>query len=286
MSPFRNNPVKWDGEDDGGKYKNVEGFKYDIVKKSVVCNYEEMPRCFLAETHQEAEKIYKAFEQLLNNIAYSYSIASGVDRADLFREALIGLARGYRDWDSGRSSNFRMYAVFRIREALNEYVRQNATAVSTPSYVKKANSNLKRLRDLCRRYEADWRVVANGGELTEFSKNDIESIERYIFNITAAAERAKVEYSKFVERILLLPEIVEYSDNDGYDQDKEQDRVESAILVNRLKDDMSEEELKICDGIMKDKSLEAIGKELGKSKAWVSGKLKVLRERVLSVVEG
>lgn len=287
MTPFRTTPTKWDDDDENGKYKNVDGFKYDIVTKSVVDKLEDMPKCFLAETQEEAESIYKRFEKTLNGFAYSYSISTGIDRAELFREALIGLARGYRDWDVSRSSDFGMYSTFRIREALDEFVRQNASAVSTPSYVKKAHSNLKRLRAISEQYELDWKKVALcEQELGALFVSDQVRIEKCVENLKNAADRAKVEYVRFIDRIELLPEIVEYSEAVLYnsENDRRQELMDAALIVAKLKDYMDEDELVVCNGIMNDKSLDVIGKEVGKSKAWVSEKLKALREKLFSLL--
>jgi len=287
MTPFRTTYTKWDEDDGNGKYKNVDGYKYSIITKSMVDSLEDMPKCFLADTQKEAEDIYKRFEKHLNSLAYSYSMSTGIDRAELFREALIGLARGYRDWDVNRSTDFKMYATFRIKEALDEFVRQNMSSISTPAYVKKAHSNLKRLRIISDHYDVDWKELATGKLSTEqLLVSDQVKIEKCVENLKNAALRARVEYSRFIDRIELLPEIVEYSELTHYDVviDRNQELMDAALIVAKLKDYMDKDELIVCDGIMKDKSIETIGKEIGKSKAWVSDKLKVLREKLFSVL--
>ena len=59
MTPFRDKKVKWkDNDDTTGRYKNVSGFKFDIIKQIIVRQPETMPKHFLADTPEEAEALY------------------------------------------------------------------------------------------------------------------------------------------------------------------------------------------------------------------------------------
>jgi len=62
MTPFRRKPVKWDGDDANGRYKDRNGFKFDIMTKSVVNRAEEMPEYYLADTPEEADATIKALQ--------------------------------------------------------------------------------------------------------------------------------------------------------------------------------------------------------------------------------
>lgn len=293
MTPFRTSPQEWDGKDVNGRYENRNGFKYDIVSKSIVDKVEEMPKCFLAETKEEAEEIYKRFEKTLNNLAYTYSISTGIERADLFRETLIGLARAYRDWQPERSEDFKTFAIFRIKDTLNEYVRNNAASVSVPSYVKKANHNLSQAKEMCKRYNLDWRLFLSRREIPpHFTLDEAMEFAERLSNISSAAKRAFVDYEKFIDRIEILPEDVDYSDDaldssaplyDG--QNRMQEILEASLVVEKLKNVMTKTELFICEGIMDDKSYEKIGEEMGKSKGWVSAQLRNLKDKILFMIE-
>jgi RNA polymerase sigma factor (sigma-70 family) len=286
MTPFREKPVEWDGDDDNGRYKNRGGFKYDIVTKTVVKKAEHMPKCYLADTQKEAEAIYSQFEKVLNKLAYSYAIGTGLNKSDLFGEGLIGLGRAYRDWDPKRSDDFRAYAVFRIKDALGEFVRDNASAISVPSYIKKAHANIREIKAICEAADIDHHMVIDEQELPdELETNDAVRCAELVSNLINAANRAGIGYKKFLERIKLIPEDVEYIDQTPPEiHRREIEMLEAAIVVEKLKDHMDDTELAICEGIMLDKSYDEIGKELGKSKAWVSGKLKALKERILEMM--
>lgn len=284
MTPFRSTPVKWDGNSKEGRYKDDGGFKYDVITKSVVDRFETMPKCFLADTQQEAEAIYERFEKTLNNFAYSYSISTGIDKADLFREALIGLARAYRDWDPERSDNFNTYANFIIKDSLNEYVRNNSATISVPAYIKKANSNLNEIKFICERSGIEWQVIVIEQELPQ-DLQEAEAIRctELVKNLIKAAERAHVEYEKFIERVMIMPMDVEYVEQEQ-EAEEDQRRVEAALVVSRLKEHMDKTELAICEGIMDDKSYAQIAEEFGKSKGWVYNKINALKERILSMI--
>lgn len=287
MSPFRERPVKWDGDTGNGRYKSHKGYKYDIVNKKVVSKAETLPRCLLADTPEEAEAMYAKFERLLNDFAYSYAASTGVSRSDLFGEAVIGLARAYRDWDSSRSDNFRAYAKFRIRDALNEFVASNKISVAVPSYVKKAYSNLHEIKSICEAANVNYLLVAEEQELpAELTPDDAVRCACLVRNLLKAAERANVEYKNFVRRISLMPSNAEYVDHTPPEvQNREFEKLEAAMVVEGLRDHMDDVERVICDGIMMDRSYDDIGKELGKSKAWVADKVKNFRERIISMLE-
>jgi hypothetical protein len=78
-------------------FKN--SYKFDVISKGKVKVPEAMPKFFLSDNKEEAEKIYEDFKDLINILAYNYARYSGLDKADIFGEALIGLGRAYRDWD-------------------------------------------------------------------------------------------------------------------------------------------------------------------------------------------
>ena len=120
---------------------------------------------------------------------------------------------------------------------------------------------------------------------TELSMSDAVYCSKLVGNLIAAAKRAKVDYEKFIERILLLPTDADYSEQSIMDDSRHQEMMEAALVVDKLKHHMTDDELTICNGIMADKSYEQIGSEMGRSKGWVSLQLSQLKERILSMME-
>lgn len=286
MAPFINSKVEWDNNDCGGRYVNVKGFKYDIINMSTVTKVEDMPECFLADTGVEAEAIYEKFEGMLNNIAYAYAVSTGINKADLFGEALIGLARAYRDWNPDRSDNFKLYAEYRIKDALREFIRRNIVSLSIPSYIQKAYANVVEIKTICDYNEVDYVLVLKKQEIPdELSTGSALRCAQLVSNLINASNRAKVSYEKFIERVEMIPEDVDSSENIPNDLYKrEEEKMEAVLLVEKLKEYMTTEEREICDGIMLDKSFEQIGNEMGKSKAWVSDKVRNLRDKILNSI--
>jgi len=287
MTPFKEKLVKWDKNPEEGRYKNESGYKFDVVTKTILKKIEDMPKYFLADTPEEAESLYIRFEKILNAFAYSYSVSTNLQKGDLFGEALIGLARAYRDWDPSRSDNFEVYAKFVIRDTLNEFVKDNSSIITVPSYIKKANSNLEKIKSLCKNYGVSWKhYVIDMNAPPEMNSDDAIKYSKMIGYIADAANRAKVSYVKFVERIEFLPENTEYVDQTPLEIYKRNSEVlEASIIVGKLKEYMTDQELLICDGIMQDKSLEEIGGDIGKSKSWVSDKLKKLKTKIIIMME-
>ena len=284
MTPFRDKQMRWKtGDDTTGRYKNVHGFKFDIIKQIVVTQQEKMPECFLADTPEEAEALYGCYSVLLNAMAYNYALATGLQKVDLFGEALIGLGRAYRDWDSNRSDNFKIYAIYRIRDTLNEFARDNMASVKVPAYIKKAHVHVIKLKEIFHTYGVDTDKVLLCGEID----NRIMGVDRkkcvtLVSNLTKAATRAKATYTKFVERTEYIPEDCILDDSIVKANNNYEESLEAALMMKKLQTYMDEVELSICNDIMRGVSYEMIGDEFGKSSVWVKRKLDKLRDKIVS----
>ena len=131
----------------------------DIITKSPVKKKEEVfLDYYLGDTPEEAEDLFKSFSRLLNIISKAYSVWTGMDKEDLFGTALVGLARAKRDFDPKRSDNFKTFAIYKIKNALNSYYRENKTIVNIPSYVKTANGYINGIKFILSRYSIDYNI--------------------------------------------------------------------------------------------------------------------------------
>jgi RNA polymerase sigma factor (sigma-70 family) len=277
MTPFREKPVKWKKEDNHtGRYKNVDGFKFDIIKQTVVIRPETMSKYFLADTPEEAEALYNRYSGLLNALAYSYAISTGLQKDDLFGEALIGLGRAYRDWNINRSDDFKMYAVYRIKDALNEFTRNNIASVAVPAYIKKSHNHVIELKTIFAKYNLS--IYDNIIDIIK--TNDKHRCNYLIDKLKKAANRAKVDYKKFIERVEYIPENCIFNENVLYDENEES--LETALTIKKLQTYMDSTELSICQDIMKGISYDQIGKEFNKNSVWVRRKLDKLRDKIIA----
>lgn len=278
MVPFREKPVKWKKKDGyTGRYKNVNGFKFDIIKQTIVIQPETMSKYFLADTPEEAEVLYNRYSSLLNALAYNYAIATGLQKDDLFSEALIGLGRAYRDWDINRSDDFKMYAIFRIKDALNEFTRSNTASVTVPSYIKKSHNHITELKTIFAKYNISIHDKCIS------TKMEISDKHRSIYLISKlknAADRAKVDYRKFIERVEYIPRDHAFDEDTIPNNDKRS--LETALIIKKLQTYMNETELTICKGIMEGLSYEIIGQKFNKNSVWVRRILDKLRDRILA----
>jgi len=169
-------------------------FKFDVVSHSSAGNQEDVLKYFLADTIREAEEVFRHFSSILNHLAFNFAISTGLQKSDLFGEGIIGLGKAKKDWDASRGSDFVAYAVFRIKDAMVEFVRNNHTIVKVPSYIKKANLNLKKVILLCESFGIDHNDVLLKKSLPEhINEKDAKKCLNLIEKISSAAERAGVE---------------------------------------------------------------------------------------------
>lgn len=280
MTPFRDKKVKWQEEDNvTGRYKNVNGLKFDIIRQSVVIQQEEMPKHFLADTPEEAETLYCRYSGLVNGMAYNYALATGLQKVDLFTEALIGLGRAYRDWDAKRSDDFKIYAIYRITDALNEFTRDNMTSVKVPVYIKKSHIHVTKLKYIFHKYNISTDKVLLCGKVDNRIKGpDRKKCTLLVRYLVDAAARAKVDYKKFIERVEYIPEDCILEDTTA--PDNYEKKLETALLIKKLQTYMNKTELSICRGVMEGQTYEVIGEEFGKSSVWVKRKLDKLKDKI------
>jgi RNA polymerase sigma factor (sigma-70 family) len=233
----------------------------------------------LGDTIVEAEEVYAEYAGLLNSIAYTYHVSTGVEKSDLFAEALIGLARAKQDFDSKRSEEFQPYAIFRVKDALNEYIRKYAKSISIPSYLRKASWLFEKLRRILEA-SADMNTmldILEYGETVDTIPPEIcNACEEILEKLNNYANRASITYEELILRIQLLPNEVSI---DLVEEPSETEETEDTILVKQMMDRMTEEERFICECIMADMSYTEIGNKIGKSKGWVAQKVKHLGRR-------
>ena len=261
---------------------DTSNYKYDILSKKSIKRSEELLPYFFADTPQKAEVIYNKYNKLLNVLASRYAVTTNIPKSDLFGEALIGLAKACKNWDPNRSSDFKIYAIYRIKDELNEYVRNNMTVVTIPSYIKKANSHLNEIKSICKRYDIDHAIILVDQDIPDNLREvDAIRLTNLVLFIIRAAKRACIEYNEFLTKIEILPQNMALDD---FDEDvvnsAYENRIEATLIVEKLKGMMDPITLAICEGIMADKSFDQIGKELGCSKASISNKLKAFKESV------
>lgn len=242
---------------------------------------EKFLKHMLGNTVEEAEETFKEFSKVLNDLARSYSMKSGLERADLFGEGIVGLARAKRDFDPERSKNFKTFAIYKIKDAMHNHIRSSSRPTSIPAYIWRLN-----------RWISEARVLLEGAGMTPsmadsvlcgqsmFAENVGERCEELLRFINDEAERQGVNQEKLVRRAESLPSkegVEETSDNSGIQE------LEDKIAVEDLRKRMNKTESLIADGIMEGKTHKEIAESLGYTTPWVTQQLKKMRKKLEKV---
>ncbi|MEE8323091.1 MAG: sigma-70 family RNA polymerase sigma factor [Candidatus Bathyarchaeia archaeon] len=263
-------------------------FKYDVIKESSVEAYEELPKHFLADTLEEAEELYKEYYALLNNLSYTYSLSVNIDKSDLFGEALVGLARAKRDFDPKRSSKFKTFAIYKIKSALNEYVRKNSMSITAPAYIRNANRHLMLLKDAFESCGMDIECLLEAFDIGKLETEPLNTkwlkkrADDLFSKLTRGAERAGISVKELVRRAEHIPTDVRYDDYIDAEEIslQEERRLEMALLIENLKSHLTKTEVQVCEGIMEDKTYEEIASTFGHKPPWVNFQLDKIRRKL------
>ena len=234
-----------------------------------------LPPYFLGFSEEEAEETYKLFENILNRLSNSYAITTGIEKEDLFGEALVGLSIAVKNRDYKKSiKEFRAYAVKTIMSHLNNYIADMKTIVHVPTYILKANSYIVKLKLLLGVEDifSIFLTKPKGEKEEEYSK-----LIGYIIN---AAERAGVTIEELIKRSEYLP----VHDTSYKEQHKQEEHSTDKLAVAEMKKHMTDEELIITDGIMKDKTFSEIGKDLNISGSAVHQKFTKLKKKMMEKI--
>ena len=270
-------------------------FKFEIIKTTPITKDIDLPRYILAGSQKQAEKIYKNFAGVLNKMSYKYSQITGIEKSDLFGEAVLGLAEAYKNWgqindtlQKKTSMGFKTYAIFSIKDALNEYIRHNSASVKIPSYLIKAINNFRRLNNIFETIDTDKNMVEqliDNEDITtlksSLTKNGVKRVVEVLKNLNLSADRASITLKELYDRSNLIPfNIIELNNNSDYGSEEKD--INTAIMVNNLKSKMDEDELLISNYIMEGYSIPEIGELMDKKPRWVRYKLEKLRKKAIS----
>lgn len=246
---------------------------YQILSSSpVALEEEEFLPFFLGATEEEAAKLYLAFEWLLKKMARSYSINTGLDEGDLFGEGIIGLARAKRDFDLERSEKFSAFAIIKIKDAMNDFVRNNRSVIDIPSYVYRANAIIQRIRRNVSRFKD-----INDGELYDLILTDkVLGVE----NLKSICKHSKLHLKDLVDRSMYVPSDVLYEEF-GFSTEamlqKDEENVITTVVISKLLDKLGGDDRLIAEKVMSGFTYEQVARELGKSPSWVKTRLSKMR---------
>lgn len=251
--------------------KKTGKFKYEVIKKSAAPKHEEFPKHLLGNTVEEAEATFKSFSKTLNNLARSYAAKSNLDRPDIFGEAILGLARAKRDFDPERSSNFKTFAIYKIRDAIHDYIRSQSGPVAVPAHIRKISRWLNELKGL----SASSVLELLNGKTKAINKRSAALVNL----LTKEAKRLGLSHEELIERARSIPYEDVSTSVDAQSEDQET-RLYARITLSELEKLMTEQERAIVIALAEGKTLREIGAEMGVTGARIHQKLKKMRARL------
>ena len=237
----------------------------------------------LGNTPEEAEEVYNKFSKFLNKISSAYAGSTGLEKADLFGEAVLGLADAKATYNPERGP-FTKWASFKITDALNNYVANNASLIRVPEYVLLSNRLVNKLRmvlELCTDDNDLVNSVIYTGDLTEaklptWAEERMTSI---IIKLRKGAKRAGITYKELVMRANYIPEVSRITRELQQKEIEEEKRVLLRIHVSQLQKKMNSKEREIAQLIMEGKSYKQIAQHFDRTPAWVTAQLKHMKEK-------
>ena len=211
---------------------------------------------FIADTTEESERLLKEYEQDIGFLARKLSAITGVDKLDLRQEGIIGLARAKRDFEIERSEKFRIFAIFKIKDAMREFITTQASNVRVPQYVKNAAILTESLQKALEKVDGIKRltfvVIWTAAEYykdnpLEDKKPLMEDIARIRQSIQNLADRSHTSVIQLLERAELspvsFPEII-YTNLDTIAATAATDdsAFSNIVFVKEIKESLSEED--------------------------------------------
>ena len=211
---------------------------------------------FLANTEEEAEHLLKEYEKDIGFLSSKLSAITGVDKLDLRQEGIIGLARAYRDFEIERSEKFRIFAIFKIKDAMREFITTQASNVRVPQYVKNAATLIGSLQKALEKVDGLKLLTFTGIWMaSEYYKNnpiedkeslmeDIAEIRQSIQNL---ADRSHTSVVQLLERAELSPvsspEII-YTNLDNMAIVNDSD-FSNTVFMEEIKESLSKEDYEL-----------------------------------------
>jgi len=218
---------------------------------------ENFPTHFLGNSDEEAEQCLTKYERDVKLLASKFTMLTGADQEDLFQEGLIGLARAKRDFEESRSSSFRIFAIYKIKDSMKEFVTKQNRNIKVPQYIVSTNRLTDELRDTLKK-GVDIEPFLSNMDVWNFSfeyegdqeiKREVAAIRERIENM---ALRSATTVPQLLERAEIMPsftfDVEDYNlvDTDTGDVESDLlDKLDAENLVKIIKDIIEPEEFEL-----------------------------------------
>lgn len=216
---------------------------------------------FLGHTKEDGEALYKKYEKVLTGLANKYAVHNHVDAEDVLQEGIIGLARAIRDFDAERSADFNTFALYKIKDAMREFILKQSSNVRVPHYIKETTRLIAILSKLINKLSPNRKTgyLSIWKESSKFEDNSeiIEDIKSVRTNLINLANRSCTTVNQLLKRAELYPADIPHESIETYDAEDPSNimikAVEENIIsyimaknsINKLKKLLSEDDFNL-----------------------------------------
>jgi len=194
------------------KVKGADG-KYILDENgNYVVECEKFGAYFIADSKEDADRLIKEFDTDISMLATKRHMVTGVDEQDLKQEGLIGLARASRDFEEGRSGDFRIFAIYKIKDAMREFITTQASNIRIPQYIRDATNLIESLKKIMEKvtdirymsYNEVWNLAKEIQiESAEIKKNILMIMD----SLNNLAARSHSSVPQLLERSEIMPKL-------------------------------------------------------------------------------
>jgi len=232
---------------------------------------------FIAETEEGAAVLMKRFDTDISMLAIKRQMLTGIDAEDLKQEGLIGLARANRDFDEGRSVDFRIFALYKIKDAMREFITTQASNIKVPQYIKDTIHLIESLKKVVGQvcdisyssYIEIWELAQHMKVKQEHIQQNINKVKGSLNNL---ADRSHSSVIQLLERAEIMPkltaEVTDYISANTADVFAEENNM-IELISNResvavLKDILDEAEMALlCKRFVEGITVRDLAPEMG-----------------------
>jgi len=250
---------------------------------------------FLADTEEEAERLIKDYNSTLKLLSNKVAALTGLDKEDLYQEGIIGLARAKRDFDEERSENFKIFAIYKIKDAMREFGTTQSITIKSPQYTKDAIRLANVLREqLVKAGEYPYTALVDMWDASNKYNGDgpLElSIQKSRQSLKNLADRSHTSVRQLLERSEMVPSFISYMSKDmnicTENEDSENGMVEKldiAETISRIKEYLSEEDYNLLwNRYVEGMTVRELAPIMGISAPHVSDRTQVLLKKIRKI---
>jgi len=241
----------------------------------------KLPDFFLGHTREQAEQVLKDYKHDVDWIASRAAAITRLDKNDLVQEGYIGLARAVRDFEEGRGAAFRTVAIYKIKDAVKEFVSTQGKNVIIPRYVQETIKFATVLRDLLSKSIGEnispfvpMTEVWNMAKKEVVKKANAEGsltkdIQDAILGLKNLAARSNTSALNLIERAELMPtKMVDIEENmymnEIHVEDNVVEKLSVASTVEHIRNLLSPEDFELLyDRHIDGMTIEEVGQKIG-----------------------